>query len=394
VSRGRRIALSFFVVCGALLVVGLSWAPGYVEKGFNTVVVRTPRPVSARASALHRRLFVADLHADTLLWARDILERSRRGHVDVPRLIEGHVALQGFTVVTKTPRNLNVHHNDDSSDNITLLAIVQRWPVGTWWSLRARALHQADRLREAANRSQGRLVLVLSRDDLHGYGESRARLPGTTAGFLGLEGAQALEGELANLDVLYDAGFRMIAPTHFFDTEWAGSAHGVAKGGLTEKGRALVRRLEEKRMLLDLAHASPRTIDEALALSTRPVLVSHTGVKGTCDNQRNLSDAHLRGVAKTGGVIGIGFWGGPQDSAAVCGSDPEAIVRAIRHAVSVAGVDHVGLGSDYDGTVPVPFDAAGMAELTDALLRAGFSDEDVAKIMGGNVLRVLAASLP
>jgi membrane dipeptidase len=393
VSGGRRITLSFFLVCGALLAAGLSWAPGYVEKGFNTVVERTPRPVSARARALHRRLFVADLHADTLLWARDVLERSSRGHVDVPRLIEGNVALQGFTVVTKTPRNLNVHRNDDSSDNITLLAMVQRWPPGTWRSLRARALHQAERLREAAERSQGRLVLVLNGDDLKRHEGSRGS-SGATAGFLGLEGAQALEGELANLDVLYDAGFRMIAPTHFFDTEWAGSAHGVAKGGLTEKGRALVRRLEEKRMLLDLAHASPRTIDEALALSTRPVLVSHTGVKGTCDNPRNLSDAHLRGLAKTGGVIGIGFWGGAPESAAVCGSDPEAIVRAIRHAISVAGVDHVGLGSDYDGTVPVPFDAAGMAELTDALLRAGLSDEDVAKIMGGNVLRVLAASLP
>ena len=389
-SRRRRIALSLLFLGVALLGVGLAWAPGHLEKGFNTVVARTPRPVSARARELHRRLFVADLHADTLLWDRDLLERSRRGHVDVPRLIEGHVALQGFTVVTKTPRKLNVHRNDDGSDNITLLAMVQGWPPRTWTSLRARALHQAERLHEAAERSQGRLTVVRSRDDLQRVAGSRSE---ATAGFLGLEGAHALEGDLANLDVLYDAGFRMIAPTHFFDTDWAGSAHGVAKGGLTEKGRALVRKLEEKRMVLDLAHASSRTIDEALALSTRPVLVSHTGVKGTCDNPRNLSDAQLRGVAKTGGVIGIGFWGGPQESAAVCGSEPEDIVRAIRHAVRVAGVDHVGLGSDYDGTVPVPFDAAGMAELTDALLRAGLSDEETAKIMGGNVLRVLSTQL-
>ena len=393
-TRRRRFAAFILLGLAVLLFAVAAIAPAHVEKGFNTVVARRPRPLSAHARDLHGRLFVADLHADTLLWDRDLLDRGTRGHVDVPRLIEGNVALQGFTVVTKTPRKLNVFRNDDRSDNVTLLALIQGWPPPTWWSLRARALHQAERLREAADRSEGRLVFVRSRSELQRYAEARASRPGVTAGFLGLEGAQALEGDLANLDALYDAGFRMIAPTHFFDTDWAGSAHGVSKGGLTDKGRGLLRKLEEKRMLLDLAHASPRTIDEALALATRPVLVSHTGVKATCNNQRNLSDAQLRGVAATGGVIGIGFWGGPQESAAVCGSDPDAIVRAIRHAVSVAGIDHVGLGSDYDGTVPVPFDAAGLGELTDALLRAGFSDEEVAKVMGGNVLRVLAASLP
>ena len=390
----RRATLLLFLVIVLLVGVALALVPGIVERRLNTVVARAPRPLSAHARELHARLFVADMHADTLLWGRDILERGTRGHLDVPRLIEGNVALQGFTVVTKSPRHLNVHANDDRSDDITLLAVVERWPPQTWWSLRARALHQAARLREAARRSQGRLVLIRSRADLERYGEARAARPGVTAGFLGLEGAQALEGDLANLDVLYDAGFRMIAPTHFFDTDWGGSAHGIVKGGLTEKGRALVRRLEEKHMLLDLAHASARTIDDALALATRPVLVSHTGVKGTCDNGRNLSDAQLRGVAATGGVVGIGFWGGPQESAAVCGSTPDDIVRAVRHAVSVAGVDHVGLGSDFDGTVSVPFDASGMAELTDALLRAGFSDGEVAKIMGGNVRRVLSDSLP
>jgi len=195
------------------------------------------------------------------------------------------------------------------------------------------------------------------------------------------------------VDTLFAAGFRMIAPTHFFDTEWAGSAHGVEKGGLTERGRALVRRLEERRILLDLAHASPRTIADAVALAQRPVVVSHTGVRGTCDNLRNLSDDELRGVARTGGVIGIGFWG-RRGEGAVCGEDADAVARAIRYAVDVAGIDHVGLGSDWDGTVSVPFDAAGLVELTDALLAAEFSDEDVTKVMGGNAVRLLSTALP
>jgi membrane dipeptidase len=373
----------------SLLLVALKAAPSLLERHYNPLTARRPKPPSARAIALHRRLTIVDLHADSLLWGRDLLERGHRGHVDVPRLIEGNIAIEAFTVVTKTPRGLNVTRNDDRSDMITPLAVLQGWPPRTWGSLRERALYQAGRLRDTADRSEGRLTLLRTRDDLARYLDRRKTEPAITAGLLGLEGAHALEGDLAAVDALFDAGYRMIAPTHFFDTEWAGSAHGVAKGGLTGQGRALVRRVEERRMLLDLAHASPRTIADALAMATRPLVVSHTGVKGTCDNVRNLSDVELRGIADTGGVIGIGMW-----DTAVCGDDAAAIARAIRHAVDVAGIDHVGLGSDWDGAVTVPFDASGLASLTDALLAGGLSDDDVAKVMGGNAVRLLGAALP
>jgi microsomal dipeptidase-like Zn-dependent dipeptidase len=369
-------------------------APALIERHENTVPPRVHPSPSARAAALHRRLTIVDLHADSLLWDRDLDRRADRGHVDVPRLIEGHVAVEGFGVVTSAPWGLNVSRNERGSDMITPLVIVERWPPRTWGSLRARALYEARKLQDAAARCEGRLTVLRTRDDLARYLARRQAEPAITAGLLGLEGAHALEGDLAAVDALFAAGFRMIGPVHFFDTEWAGSAHGVAKGGLTNAGRALVRRLEERRILLDLAHASPRTIDDALAMATRPVVVSHTGVKGTCDNVRNLSDAHLRGVAGTGGVVGIGFWDGPRDASAVCGADAAAVARAIRYAAGVAGIDHVALGSDWDGTVAEPFDAAGLVELTDALLASGLSDDDVAKVMGGNALRVLAGALP
>jgi microsomal dipeptidase-like Zn-dependent dipeptidase len=363
--------------------------PRVVEARLNHVRGGDGR-VSPRAADLHRRLLVADMHADSLLWGRDLLQRGSRGQVDLPRLQEGNVALQAFTVVTKSPRGLNIEKNSaDAFDDITLLAILQRWPPRAWFSLRARALHQAGRLREMAERSGGEMVLLRSRADLNALLERRKSQPKVVGAWLGLEGAHALEDDLANLDALDAAGFRMIAPTHFFDNEWAGSAHGERRGGLTAKGRELVRGLEARRILLDLAHASPAAIDDALALATRPVVVSHTGVTGTCDNRRNLSDQHLRGVAATGGVVGIGFW-----STAVCGTDEAAIARAVLYAVRVAGPDHVGLGSDFDGAVTTPFDAAGLARLTDALLRAGISEDDVAKVMGGNVARVLAQALP
>ncbi|HEY7412509.1 MAG TPA: membrane dipeptidase [Vicinamibacteria bacterium] len=385
----RRGAFGVLLVLVLLLAACLLAAPALVERHYNEVVPRPRASPSARALALHRRLTIVDLHADSLLWGRDLLDRSPRGHVDVPRLVEGNVAIEAFTVVTKTPRGLNITRNDDRTDMITPLALVQRWPPRTWGSLRERALYLAGRLDAAARRSDGRLTVLRTRDDVGRYLERRRRAPETTAGVLGLEGAHALEGDLAAVDALFDAGFRMMAPTHFFDTDWAGSAHGVAKGGLTAKGRALVRRLEERRVLLDLAHASPRTIADALAMATRPVVVSHGGVKGTCPSERTLSDEHVRAIAAGGGVIGIGYW-----ETAVCGREPRQVVAAIKHVVSLVGDDHVGLGSDYDGATTVGFDTSQLAALTQQMQGDGLSEAQIRKVLGGNVVRVLRAVLP
>jgi microsomal dipeptidase-like Zn-dependent dipeptidase len=389
----RRIARGTAWSLGGLVVVGaagfFALVPAHVERALNRVAVRPQYRPSERGRALHQRLLIVDLHADTLLWGRDVLERSTRGHVDVPRLVEGNVAIQAFTVVTKVPRGQNIERNDDRSDPLFFLALAQRWPPRTWRSLKERALHQAERLHDAAARSGGRLVVLRRAADLEAFLDRRQRERGTVAGLLGIEGAHALDGDPANVDTLYDMGFRMIAPTHFFDNDIGGSAHGVLKGGLTAKGREMVRRMEAQGMLVDLAHASPRTFQDVLALVTRPVVVSHTGVRGTCDNVRNLSDDQVRAVARTGGVVGIGYW-----STAVCGADGAAVARAVRHVASVAGIDHVALGSDFDGAITAPFDTTGLVEVTDALLAQGFSEEDVAKVMGGNALRLLLAALP
>jgi len=383
----RKLYWAIGIVAGALAAafVGL---PGYVENSMNGVLRKPPYHVSARARDLESRIPIVDLHADSLLWSRDLLARGTRGQVDIPRLIEGHVALQAFTIVTKTPRGLNFQRNTPDSDNITLLSIVERWPPATWSSLTERALYQASRLRDFEARAQGKFTIIRSAADLHAYLDRRRIEPGITAGFLGIEGAPALDGNLANIDRLYDAGVRMMAPTHFFDNDIGGSSAGVGKTGLTDKGREMVRRMEARHMLVDVAHAAPRTIDDVLAIATRPVIVSHTGVKATCDNSRNLSDAQLRGIAHTGGVIGIAFF-----EVAVCGTDAAAIARAIRHAADTVGVDAVALGSDFDGAVVAPFDTTGLGLLIDALYQAGFTDGDIGKIMGGNALRVLLSSL-
>jgi membrane dipeptidase len=348
-----------------------------------------PYHASDRAQALHAGLWVADLHADSLLWGRDLLTRATRGHVDVPRLVEGNVALQVLAATTQSPRHLNLERNDDRSDDVILLALALGWPPATWRRLLPRALHLASRADRMAARSEGRFTMIRSAADLAAYETARRERPAITAGLLAIEGAHALDGDPANVEVVADAGYRMMSPSHFFDNAFGGSAHGVEKTGLTGKGREMIRRMEARGMLVDIAHASVATIDDVLAMAARPVVASHTGLRGTADNTRNLTDAQARGVAATGGVIGIGFW-----PTACGGDDVAAIARAIRYAVDVAGIEHVGLGSDFDGAVPVPFDSTGLVQLTDALIDAGLADDDIGAVMGGNARRLLLDILP
>ncbi len=389
IRRTRRILGFALGVLLLLAVLALFVAPGILARWVNRTLDGAPGPVSAEAARIQATLMAADLHADALLWDRDLLRRGSWGHVDVPRLIEGHVALQAFTVVTKTPRNMNIEANTGDSDDITLLAILQAWPPRTWGSLTERALYQADKLHRFAADSGGRLAIVRTREELRGFLGARDPDEASVAGFLGLEGTHALEGDLANVDRLYEAGFRMFGLTHFFDNEVGASAHGVSGAGLSGFGARVLARMEELGIAVDLAHASPALIDDVLALATGPVLVSHTGVKGTCDNQRNLDDRRLSAIAATGGVVGIGLW-----ETALCGTAPTDWARAVRHAVDVAGVDHVGIGSDWDGAITAILDASQTIHLTQALLDQGFSEDEIRRIMGGNVVRVLLETLP
>jgi membrane dipeptidase len=385
----KKVILSLAIVLLLCLGVFFFVVPSLADQRLNPVLNRPPYNASEKARRLHRDLVVVDLHADSLLWQRDLLTRNAVGHLDIPRLLEGNVALQAFTIVTKVPRGLNIEVNDDQSDNITLLAIAERWPISTWASLSERVLYQASRLSDAADRSQGNFVLIKTASELSEYLKRRTTGARITAGFLGVEGAHALEGNLNNIDLFFDHGVRMMSPTHFFDNDLGGSAHGLRKKGLTEKGKEMIKRMQAKNMIVDLAHASSAVIGDVLALATKPVLVSHTGVKGTCANTRNLSDEQIKGIAKAGGLIGIGYW-----ETAVCGKDATAIARAIRYTANVAGVEHVSLGSDFDGAVAAPFDTTGVVEVTDALLAEGFNENEIRMIMGENAVRFLLQGLP
>src|SRR5690606_18876179 len=177
-------------------------------------------------------------------------------------------------------------------------------------------------------------------EDLQTLLEARQNGAQTVGAILGAEGAHPLEGQIGNLQVLYGAGFRLLGLTHFFDNELGGSLHGEggSGAGLSPFGRQVVEEMMAKRMIIDLAHASPQMVRDVLAIpGTRPIL-SHTGIHGHCPSPRNLDDALLRAIADKGGLIGIGYW-----ADVVCGKTPADIAGAIQAAIALVGEDHVSL---------------------------------------------------
>lgn len=385
----RKLFIAGAVVFATLVTAVFALLPGHMEKSFNQVLPHEPYVISDRARKLHASLVVADLHADTLLWQRDLLQRGGRGHVDVPRLIEGGVVLQVFSTVTKVPAGLNYEENTAESDQITRLAVVQRWPLRSWHSLLERARYQAQKLAKAARDSGGKLVLVQSRADLESVLEQHKEGRGVVGGLLATEGSHALEGSLDNIAKLYDEGFRMMSLHHFFDNELGGSLHGTSRAGLSDFGRAAIREMNRQGIVIDVAHSSPRVVTEALEISSTPLVVSHTGVHGACDSPRNIPDELLHRVAAGGGLIGIGYW-----DAAVCDVTPAGIASSIAYAVDLLGAEHVALGSDFDGATTVPFDTSELAALTAALLDAGLEEDTIRAVMGGNEIRFFRQHLP
>jgi microsomal dipeptidase-like Zn-dependent dipeptidase len=364
--------------------------PTLVDRGLNRVAGPAPPAPSARAAALFASLRVVDLHADPLLWQRDLGKRLGHGQVDLPRLLEGNVALQVFGLVTQSPVGQNFERNSaETADTITLLAVLQRWPLATWKSRLARARHQAAKLDALAAAAGGRLTVIRTAADLRAFLAARERDPAQVAGLLGVEGAQALDGTLAGVDALFAAGVRMIGLAHFFDNPVAGSSAGVEKHGLTPLGRDVLRRMEALGIAADLAHVAPAAVADVLALATKPVVVSHSGVQATCPGPRNLSDEQIRAVAANGGVIGIAYFEG-----AVCGTSIAHVVRAMRHVRDLAGAQHVALGSDFDGAVTTAFDTTRLAAIVEGLLDDGWREDEIRGAMGENALRVLGATLP
>ena len=386
----KRLSLVVAILAFIALLNSCELISAEVEKTMNKVLPHGRYALSADAKHLHQQLLVADWHADTTLWQRDLSKRGNTGHGDLVRYLEGNVALQMFTTVTKSPSGQNYHHNSaDAFDNITALAIAQGWPVRSWHNLTERALYQASRLHDLASDHPDQFMLVRNQQELASLLSKKENGQKILGGLIGSEGSHALEGDLANIQRLYDAGFRMMSLQHFFDNKLGGSLHGNSGAGLSEFGRQAIREMDRLGIMIDVSHSSEQVVSDVLTLTATPLIVSHTGLQGHCPNQRNISDKLMTRIAAGGGIIGIGYW-----HAAVCDISPKSIVKAISYGIDLLGVEHISLGSDFDGAVTTAFDAAELAVLTHEMLKAGYSADDIRAVMGGNMVRFLQQHLP
>jgi microsomal dipeptidase-like Zn-dependent dipeptidase len=374
------IIFILLLVAGFLILSKLIWPK--VDGDMNPILAHAPYVISPQAQALHDELWIADLHADNLLWRRNPSKRHAHGHVDLPRLRDGGVELQVFSTVTKSPRGLNFDGNDaDAPDDITRLAQAQLWPLRTWNSIYERAAYQAQRLQKLERK--GEVHIIRTRADM-----------AKTDRILGLlltEGAHPLEGDIDNIKRLCDEGYRAMGLQHFFDNELGGSLHGRSQAGLTKFGREAVQEMVRQEIIIDVAHSSVQTVRDVLALTDAPIFISHGGTIAHCPKtkNRNLPDDVLKQIAARKGIIGIGYFSG-----VICDISPDGIAAAIIDAVKLLGPDAVALGSDYDGTVTVSLDTSELAAITDALLRAGMDEATLRKVMGENVRRFLTENLP
>lgn len=378
--KGLGVLLVLLIIGGLIILSKVVWPK--VDSDMNPVIAHNPYPVSAAAQALHDELWIADLHTDSLLWRRNPAIRQSHGHVDLPRLRDGGVEFQIFSAVTKSPKGQNFNGNDaDAPDQITRLAQAQLWPVRTWGSIYERAAYQAQRLQKLEKK--GEVHIVRTAADM----EKTDRV----LALLLTEGSHPLQGDLEKIHRLHHQGYRAMGLHHFFDNELGGSLHGRSQAGLTGFGRAAVKEMRKKGIIIDVAHSSVQTVRDVLALTPDPIFISHGGTVASCPKtkNRNLPDDVLKQIAARGGLIGIGYFSG-----VICDISPNGIATAIVDAVNLLGPDAVALGSDYDGTVTVSLDTSELAAITDALLRRGMDKATIRKVMGENARRFFTDNLP
>jgi len=386
----KKILLNSLLFIVILVASALMLLPKMLDKSMNPVSEHAPFVVSEEAQALHNTLIVGDWHADSALWNRDLKKTYDYGHADIPRLQAGNVALQMFTTVTKSPSGQNYDSNETgANDNITALAIVQRWPIKTWSSLFERAIYQANKIKDLEKRDPENFMLIESQYDLGIFLLKRVNNPKMVGGLIGTEGSHALDGNLDNVERLYENSFRMMSLQHFFDNKLGGSLHGTSGAGLTEFGRQAIDEMQRLDIIIDVSHSSENVVKDVLSISNQPLVISHTGFNGYCKSPRNISDSLMIEIAEKGGLIGVGFW-----DAAVCDNTPRSVAEAIIYGISLIGAEHVALGSDFDGTITPGFDTSELVAITHELLELGLSKEEIRKVMGENMLSFLQDNLP
>lgn len=392
--------------CLLLLIVGC-WAVGSANAQGATpeTIVVTPK-----ARAVHERSFVFDGHNDLPWYIRneapaqfeqfDIAQRQTRNHTDIPRLREGGVGAQFWSVYVPP-------HTAKSGKSYEM------------------TLEQIDLVHAMVRKYPATFELANTADDV-----LRIQRSGRIASLIGVEGGHSIENSIDKLQRLFELGARYMTLTHNDTLEWADSSTDEAKsGGLSEFGRAIVAEMNRLGMLVDLSHVSLETMQDALDTSKAPVIFSHSSARAVADHVRNVPDDILQQLPENGGVAMINFYSGfvvPESAENInrlveqsrqwfdqYGDDEEAIKAElseyqrrhpllpgtvhdvadhVEHVVKVAGINHVGIGGDFDGVQVVPKqleDVSMYPVLTQVLLDRGWNEEAIHKLMSGNILRVM-----
>lgn len=324
-------------------------------------------PSDAEVRRVHRSALLVDTHNDVPIRVRtgfDIGMRAERGHTDLPRLREGGVGAVFFAVWV--PPALVKEH-----------------------ACAHRALEMFDAVRHGIiDRYPKDFTLALTADDI-----VAARRKGRIAALIGVEGGHAIEDSLALLRQYYRLGARYMTLTHVNTNEWADSSNDKpVHHGLTEFGKQVIAEMNRLGMIVDVSHASDEVFRDVLEISRAPVFASHSGCRSLCDDPRNLTDDMIRALGEKGGVVQINFYSAYLTKRTSPQAGIEDVVAHIEHVVKLAGIDAVGIGSDFDGITKPPVgleDVSKFPNLTRALLSHGYSEGDIRKIYGGNTLRLM-----
>jgi microsomal dipeptidase-like Zn-dependent dipeptidase len=380
----------------------------------------------------YRQLFIADAHSDTLLH-RDPSAASTRGHVDLPRLLDGGVDLQVYALAPFAPAMRDTEGDICGSraarNRIALLFFLKEpFRPRTWFDSEARVLRMIERFNAAVGKGpdkEARLTALFEREDLDWLLNAQSNNESAVGAMLAIEGFYWASRDEAILRQqirdMRDRGVRMIGMTGPASNHLAGSSEDCDdKGGLSDLGRVAVREFWRRGMILDLAHASRAVIADVAAMAQEPegvgpVVVSHVCIRRTCDRDRNLSDEDTRNIVRAGGVIGLGYW-----NHVACWTPAESSREVRRKIVaSFLGLheilsdpafrqemgpgfdplDHIALGSGFDGATTMPFDTTGVPWLLEGLADAErdgrpiFNEAAIAKIAGRNLLRVINQAL-
>jgi membrane dipeptidase len=374
------------------------------------LAVVTADDLLSLARRIHAETIGIDSHVDTaqriLNLHEDVSVRTPTGHVDLPRLREGGMRAPFFALYVPTYYK--------GSEAVR------------------RTLQVRDAMQSLLDAHPEAIELATTAADIE-----RVAGAGKIAAVLTIESGHAIADDLAVLRMYHRLGVRSMTLTHFRNTNWADSSTDEpVHNGLTAFGRDVVREMNRLGMIVDISHVSDKTFYDTLEVTTRPVIASHSSCRALCDVPRNMTDDMIRALARNGGVIGINFGGnfvsakeaeaGRASFAARAALDPglggkeldlfaakdyseqyvvmrenqatlEDVVSHIAHVVELVGADHVGIGSDFDGINKVPAgleDVSKMPALVAALLKRGYPEDDVKKILGGNFLRVMRQVSP